>query len=361
MRFPPAIVQLRRAQLVLILAVLVPTVLMIAVGIVLLAVGGSEVGRIVAGVLVLTFCSTAITGYILGSIFVGRGASLARVQSDFLSSVSHELRTPLTSIGLFMESLRDGRLSADDQHRVLDLLGTEVARLDTLVGRLVELSRLESGNHVFERARVEVPDLVKDALAAFEAATLSRPTPVAVELEVGLSVVGDRATLVRAVANLLINAWKYTGEEKKIAVQARTNGRWIEVSVTDNGIGHPSGRTAGHVRGVRPGQGGHPARHPGGGARPGPRARGGAGPPGEHRGDLPRRRWLDLPAAVPARSPGGRDPRQGGGVSDGAPGHPDRRGRRGHRRRPGPQPQAGGPPDHRRPRRGRGARVRQAA
>ena len=239
MRFPPAIVQLRRAQLVLILAVLVPTVLMIAVGIVLLAVGGSEAGVIVAGVLVLTFCTTAITGYILGSIFVGRGASLARVQNDFLSSVSHELRTPLTAIGLFMESLRDGRLRAEDQPRVLQLLETEVARLDTLVGRLLELSKLESGAHVFERARVEVADLVREAQAAFDAATLSCPTRLAVDLAPGLSLVGDRATLVRAVANLLINAWKYTGEDKRIAIQAHSVGRWIEISVADNGIGIP--------------------------------------------------------------------------------------------------------------------------
>jgi two-component system, OmpR family, phosphate regulon sensor histidine kinase PhoR len=238
-RFPPAIVQLRRAQLVLILAVLVPTVLMIAVGIVLLAVGSSEAGHIVAGVLVITFCTTAITGYILGSIFVGRGASLARVQSDFLSSVSHELRTPLTSIGLFMESLRDGRLSQEDQHRVLQLLGTEVQRLDTLVGRLLELSRLESGAHVFERSRFEVADLVRDALAVFDAATLGTPTPVVVELEAGLSIVGDRATLGRAVSNLLVNAWKYTGDEKIITLQARAVGRWIEIAVSDNGIGIP--------------------------------------------------------------------------------------------------------------------------
>jgi two-component system, OmpR family, phosphate regulon sensor histidine kinase PhoR len=238
-RFPPAIVQLRRAQLTLILAVLVPTVLMIAVGIVLLALGSSEAGHIVAGVLVICFCTTAIAGYILGSIFVGRGASLARVQSDFLSSVSHELRTPLTAIALFLESLRDGRLGRDDQSRVLDLLGTEVQRLDTLVGRLLELSRLESGAHIFQRGRVEVAEIVRDAVAAFDTATLASPTEVVVDVEPGLTIVGDRATLVRAVSNLLVNAWKYTGSDKKIALQAGGAGRWIEIVVSDNGIGIP--------------------------------------------------------------------------------------------------------------------------
>ena len=239
MRFPPANVQLRRAQLVLILAVLVPTLLMVAVGIVMLAVGSSDAGRIAAGVLVLTFCTTAITGYILGSIFLGRGASLVRVQNDFLSSVSHELRTPLTAIGLFMASLRDGRLDPEEKKRVLDLLEGEVARLDTLVGRLIELSRLESGAHVFHRAPVKVADIVQDALSAFDAATLARPTPVSVNIEPGLAMVGDRETLARAVANLLVNAWKYTGEEKRILVQARSAGRFIEIAVSDNGIGIP--------------------------------------------------------------------------------------------------------------------------
>ena len=236
MRFPPANVQLRRAQVVLILAVLVPTVLMITVGIVLLALG-REASTLVAGVLVLTFCTTSITGYILGSIFVGRGASLVRVQNDFLSSVSHELRTPLTSIGLFIESLRDNRLDSADQKRVLELLGAEVVRLDTLVGRLMELTRLDTGSHIFERARVDVADLVKDAVAAFDAATLKRPTPIAVQVEPNLAMVGDRATLVRAIVNLLVNAWKYTGDDKNIAISAKRSGRWVEIVVRDNGIG----------------------------------------------------------------------------------------------------------------------------
>src|SRR5262245_13237263 len=106
------------------LAVLVPTVAMIAVGIVLLAVA-DDASAIVAALLILTLCSTGVTGYILGSIFVGKGASLAKVQNDFLSSVSHELRTPLTSMRLLMDGLRDGRLAAEDQPKVVALLGGE--------------------------------------------------------------------------------------------------------------------------------------------------------------------------------------------------------------------------------------------
>jgi len=236
MRFPPAIVQLRRAQLILMLAVLVPTILMTALGIVLLAVGTSSV-TVFAGVLVLAFTTTAVTGYILGTIFVSRGTSLARVQNDFFSSVSHELRTPLTSIHLLLESLAGDRLARDERDHVIGLLSREVSRLDQLLVRTLDLSRLQTGRHAFEMLPMAAAELAAEAVAAFDAASLSQPTPIAVDVEPGLIVVGDRTTLVRAVANLLINAWKYTGDDKRITLRIHGHLRRVVISVEDNGPG----------------------------------------------------------------------------------------------------------------------------
>ncbi len=227
--------QLRRAQLVLMLAVLLPTVMSTFVGILLLAIG-STATTLISGVLVLTFCTSGITGYILVSIFVGKGVSLVQVQNDFVSSVSHELRTPITSIRLLIESLRDGRLEEEDEKQVLSLLGRETLRLEVLVGRVLELSRLQT-SYEFQRETIEVGALVDEAVAAFDALTLTRPTPIKCDVEPGLILTGDRSTLVRAVVNLMTNAWKYTAEDKQIAVVARGVGRWIELTVRDNGVG----------------------------------------------------------------------------------------------------------------------------
>jgi len=218
------------------LAVLLPTILMTGVGILLLAMG-SSMPTLFSGVLVLTFCTSCITGYILVSIFVTKGASLVRVQNDFVASVSHELRTPVTSLHLLIDSLRDSRLADAEKAQVLSLLARETDRLEQLVGRVLELSRLESGAHVFAREPVDVRELCTEAVAAFDALTLSRPTPIDVTVERGLAVIGDRSTLVRALVNLLTNAWKYSGEDKRIALDARAVGRWIELSVHDNGPG----------------------------------------------------------------------------------------------------------------------------
>ena len=227
--------QLRRAQLVLMLAVLLPTVLMIGIGIILLVLH-STTTSIVAGILVLALCLSGITGFILVSIFVGKGASLVRVQNDFMSSVSHELRTPLTSIRLLIESLRTGKLEEAEQAQVLSLLGRETDRLDKLVNRVLELSKLES-SHIYAREHIEIESLIEQSLAAFDALTLTRPTRIATTIEPKLSIVGDRSTLVSALVNLLTNAWKYTGDDKQIAIDARANGGWIEIAVHDNGLG----------------------------------------------------------------------------------------------------------------------------
>jgi two-component system, OmpR family, phosphate regulon sensor histidine kinase PhoR len=218
------------------LAALVPTILMLAVGILLLVLHSSTT-TLVAGVLVLAFCTSIITGYILTTIFVGKGASLVRVQNDFVSAVSHELRTPVTSIRLLLEGLRDDRLPIGDREQVLSLLARETDRLEQLVGRVLELSRLESGAHIYPRERVDVQALVEEAIAAFDAVTLTKPTPIATDLAPDLAVIGDRSTLVRALLNLLTNAWKYTADDKRISIESREAGRWIDITVRDNGPG----------------------------------------------------------------------------------------------------------------------------
>jgi signal transduction histidine kinase len=50
-------------------------------------------------------------------------------------------------------------------------------------------------------------------------------------------VTGDRPPLVRALVNLLTNAWKYTGEDKRIEIATAENRRWIDITVRDNGAG----------------------------------------------------------------------------------------------------------------------------
>ena len=144
---PPSTVVLYRARLIFTLTALIPTVLITVLGIIILAEGGSKSMAVVGGILVLAFCATALAGWALGTIFVTRGASLASVQNEFLSSVSHELRTPLTSIRMFIDTLGEGRITdVAEKQRCLAIINQELTRLDGLVGKLIDLSKIESAS-----------------------------------------------------------------------------------------------------------------------------------------------------------------------------------------------------------------------
>jgi len=238
----PANIYLRRAQVILLLAAILPTVLTTPIGIILLVSGGSNAVAVVAGVLVLAFCASSICGYVLGSIFLRRSASLVDRQNEFLSAVSHELRTPMTSMRMFIEALLDDRLTGTEERRkCLSTLQTEIVRLDGLVGRLIDLSRIESGRQPHRPEPIAVQELVDAAMTAFDALRLNEPGDVHVEVEPGLQVLGDRATLTQALVNLLSNAWKHTTGAKKISLTVTGSGdRHVRFVVDDNGPGVPA-------------------------------------------------------------------------------------------------------------------------
>jgi two-component system phosphate regulon sensor histidine kinase PhoR len=218
---------------------LVPTILMAALGIVLLAAGPSPSIAVVAGIVVLCFCAVGLAGYTIGTFFVTRGASLASLQNEFLALVSHELRTPLTSIRMFIDTLREDRVQDPEQRQhCLTVIHQELKRLDGLVGRIIDLSKIEHQHMLFQRQVVRVDDVVADALAAFEAVKVGGEVALDVKVSPNLLVMGDRTALAQAVGNLLGNAWKYTpAEGKSIALAATSDAKHVAITVTDNGDG----------------------------------------------------------------------------------------------------------------------------
>ncbi|HEY8924981.1 MAG TPA: HAMP domain-containing sensor histidine kinase [Polyangia bacterium] len=232
----PTTVFLHRARLIFMLTALIPTIFMTVIGIVLVVTGAKTIAM-VGGILLIAFCATALAGYTLGTIFVTRGASVAAIQNEFLSSVSHEVRTPLTSIRMFIEMLREGRVTDPaETQRCLTIVHQELARLDGLVGKLSTLSRIE--HTAFEKRPVAVSQIVADALVALDALRLGAQIDLRVEVQPDLVVRGDAGALSQAVANLLANAWKYTpAEGKRIAVKASSDPTHVVIEVADNGPG----------------------------------------------------------------------------------------------------------------------------
>jgi two-component system phosphate regulon sensor histidine kinase PhoR len=187
------------------------------------------------GLLVLLYTSIGV-GFGLTLREMWRATRLSRLKTDFVANISHELRTPLTSVRLFAETLQSGRASGPEVQECLDLLAAETERLSNLVEKLLDWSRLESGRRTLHRERTEVPALLGHVGDVFRAQQLDAQYEVAVDA--GLPAVAvDRDAMAQVVLNLLHNAVKYTGKEKRIWLRARRSGRDVAIEVEDNGPG----------------------------------------------------------------------------------------------------------------------------
>ena len=211
---------------------------------------------------------------------------------------------------MFIETLRADRIeSPAERQRCLAIVHQELTRLDGLVGKLIELSKIESRPTAFERHPVRVSDFVGDALTAFEAMKIggeAEAADVRADLDPDLLVYGDRSALAQAMSNLLSNAWKYTRPTgKKIEVRARADRETISISVSDNGVGIPRLEQAAIFEKFERGSGAVAGGAAGLGPGPGDRARGRRGASRAGRGSLAgRSRRALLYRASPL--PGGR-------------------------------------------------------
>lgn len=228
----------RRIVLWLVALVLVPTVALLVLGILMLVYWNSAT-NLIFGLLVVTLVGCLVAGATISLLLVRREAQIAKLQTDFVSKVSHELRTPLTSIRMFVETLQAHRYSGPEELEMcLDVLARETTRLNERIQRLLDWGRMESGRRIYELKLVAPSEIVKAALAAFETATVGRSVPVMVSVAEDLpEIEADQEAIVDALLNLLGNAFKYTGDEKRIELTARIEGKFVAFSVLDNGVG----------------------------------------------------------------------------------------------------------------------------
>jgi two-component system, OmpR family, phosphate regulon sensor histidine kinase PhoR len=195
-------------------------------------------------VLLVVFLATLITGVVITARLIFLETRISRLKTDFVSHMSHELRTPLTSIRMFIETLKMGRATPEEQAECLQLLAKETERLSEMIERVLGYARLRAGRRLFQPAAVPVKDAVEQALDAFKAQTMSDGADLLLRTEVEADVPAvhiDREAFVEALLNLVSNAYKYSGPQKEITVFAKhgkKKGR-VVVGVKDNGPGLP--------------------------------------------------------------------------------------------------------------------------
>ncbi|MDQ4142791.1 MAG: PAS domain S-box protein [Actinomycetota bacterium] len=168
---------------------------------------------------------------------LGRVAERKRIdnfRNAFISNAAHELRTPVTPIVGYSSLLADRweQMSDDDRTTITHSLRQQGNRLRTLVNSLLDFTRVQRGRMQIDLEPVRLQGVFQNVLEAV-------PPPDGKSVRVGKAdgavVLADPARLEDMLVNLVVNAYRYGGDQ--IELDAYAGGEGVLISVSDNGAG----------------------------------------------------------------------------------------------------------------------------
>jgi signal transduction histidine kinase len=163
-------------------------------------------------------------------------------KSQFVSSVSHELRTPLNAIIGLTEMMvtNAARFGTEKAAEPLQRVNRAGTHLLGLINQVLDLSKIEAGKLELNPQTVQLAPLIDEVVATARQLAQEKKNRLVVEVQENLGALTVDPMRVRQILlNLLSNACKFTkeGEVKLRASRVRNGPDWIELSVSDTGIG----------------------------------------------------------------------------------------------------------------------------
>ena len=160
-----------------------------------------------------------------------------RLLEDFISDASHDLKTPLTNIKSRLYLLKKAK-DEESRHRQLEVLDSEIYRLERLITDLLMMAQLDNHQTKFGYEAVDLNYLISETVNGNQAVATQRgvnliftPTPDLPRVS------GDPTQLSRVLENLLSNAINYTPSEGTVSARVFATDKQCVVEVTDTGMG----------------------------------------------------------------------------------------------------------------------------
>jgi signal transduction histidine kinase len=169
-------------------------------------------------------------------------AEADRTRRQLLADVSHELNTPITAVRGFLDTLSMSDLGLDEatRSRYLHIIGDETARLERLIGELLDLAKLEGGGGSLLIQAVDTRRLFERVAARHERACAEAGIHVELSVAPGAETIrGDPDRLEQALQNLAANAIRYAPRGTAVRLAAMRTAGTALLSVSDAGPGIP--------------------------------------------------------------------------------------------------------------------------
>lgn len=159
-------------------------------------------------------------------------------KDEFLATLAHELRNPLAPIGSSMAVLQHLYADSPQVTQVRNVVNRQLSHLTRLVDDLLDVARITSGKVVLKKSDITLHSVVQHAVEISSSVIDSRKHRLRVEQpQAGHVLHADHARLVQSLANLLVNAAKFTPRGGDITLRVAVDGAVVRFAVRDTGVG----------------------------------------------------------------------------------------------------------------------------
>ncbi|MBK6619900.1 MAG: HAMP domain-containing protein [Saprospirales bacterium] len=161
-------------------------------------------------------------------------------KTQFIATISHELKTPIASIMMSLKLLKDGRTGAlgEDQLELVDSIRDDSDRLLKIVGELLKMAQVETGNIQLDIQPLQPSHVVEMAVHALQQQAHAKGIRIVREMESDQQVLGDADKVTWVMINFLSNAIRYAPESSEIVLSTiGQSGNRVRFSVRDSGPG----------------------------------------------------------------------------------------------------------------------------
>lgn len=180
----------------------------------------------------------------IGNVIILRNITVFKeldfAKTNFIATISHELKTPIASIKLslqLLENVATGKTN-DEQKQLIESIKEDSQRLLKIIGELLELSQLETGNMHLNIEKSNPYEIVHYAIEAVKIKAEQKQIELLVETEQNLpNVKADSEKTAWVLINFLTNAITYSSEQSKIIVKLKVENNQLVFKVIDTGKG----------------------------------------------------------------------------------------------------------------------------
>jgi PAS domain S-box-containing protein len=173
---------------------------------------------------------------------------IEEIKSQFVSLVTHELRTPVVAIQKSLELIDSGVTGAinDDQKRFLAISKLNLARLNSLINDLLDMSKLEAGKFVLIPSSFDIRGVIQEVKMSLSSWISDKEITLKADLpDAPVTVSADRDRMIQVMVNLVGNALKFTPKKGEVHITLQPLGLkekicqepCVEIMVHDSGIG----------------------------------------------------------------------------------------------------------------------------